>query len=71
MIGILSCGCRVSGRRRAAHKRKLPPNRAKKPKIQRQGATSMINCPTVGARMGTPRKTRKLSDMTRAMVRPE
>ncbi|MNN74924.1 hypothetical protein D3C81_1911780 [compost metagenome] len=70
LIGMRSSGCRVSGRRVAAQIRKAPPNRAKKPKIQRQGATSMISWPTVGARMGTPRKTRKLSDMTRAMVRP-
>ena len=26
--------------------------------------------PSVGAMIGMPRKTRKLSDMTRAMVRP-
>ena len=54
----------------AAHSITAAPAAASRPKIQGQGPTVRMAAPTLGARMGTPRKTRKLSDITRAMVRP-
>jgi hypothetical protein len=40
-------------------------------KMERQGHASKISCPTLGAITGTIRNTTNVSDITRAIARPE